>query len=123
MFYAPGSHGSIGSHASGKRDITAIPKVQQVRQYDIGGSSELVGTTYQYNIWGLYSTSSSQGMFSLVNEMKATASAAGADSISILGTHVVNPSLMTISPATAARVGLSFEAVSDSAILLTGLLP
>ena len=99
--------------------------ISSMAGYDIGGSSGLVGSTYNYNIWGMYGTSESEGMFALVNEMKTTAALAGADSISILGTHVVNGELLNAARMApmAARVGLTFESVGDAAILLTGLIP
>ena len=91
--------------------------------YDLGGSSGLVGSTYNYNIWGLSATEESEGISALVGEMRITAAAAGADSFSILGTQIINRQLMRVAVVAAARFGLSVEAVEDSSILLVGLVP
>jgi hypothetical protein len=87
--------------------------------YDIGGNAGLVGNTYNFNLWGVYRTAQSEGFADLVGAMKAEAAAAGAENISILGTHIVNPALMRAG-IIARGFGLSFEAINESTILLTG---
>jgi len=76
--------------------------------------------TYSVNLWGLYATENSQGPFALVNALKGEASAADASQISITGNAVVNQGLLNISPGVAGRLGLQFQQINPTTILLQG---
>jgi hypothetical protein len=65
--------------------------VRRIAGYDTGGNAGLVGTTYNVNIRGLYGTPVAEGLEALGGALKAEAAQAGAESISILGTQIMNP--------------------------------
>jgi len=94
--------------------------VRTVAGYQIGGTAGLVGQTYNVNLWALYATDSSQGLGAFLSALRAEAAAAGANRISIMGTAIINPGLMRISPAAAARFGLLMTKINDATILLQG---
>jgi RHS repeat-associated protein len=94
--------------------------IRSLAGYELGGNAGLVGSTYNVNLWGLYATENAQGPFALINALKAEASAAGATQISITGNAVVNQGLMNISPAVANRLGLQFQQINPTTILLQG---
>jgi len=94
--------------------------IRNVAGYELGGNAGLAGSTYNVNLWGLYATESSQGPFALVNALKGEASAAGASQISITGNAVVNQGLLNISPGVAGRLGLQFQQINPTTILLQG---
>jgi hypothetical protein len=96
--------------------------IRTVAGYDVAGNAGLVGQTYNVNVWGLYATESSQGPFALVNALKGEASAAGASQISITGNAVVNQGLLNISPGVAGRLGLQFQQINPTTILLQGAI-
>jgi hypothetical protein len=92
---------------------------------DIGdqflANSDSSGTTYNVNIWGLYGPPAAEGFEALGGALKAEAAQAGAESISILGTHIMNPAVMRIG-IIAGRFGLSTEVINATTILLRGAL-
>jgi RHS repeat-associated protein len=94
--------------------------IRNVAGYELGGNAGLAGNTYNVNLWGLYSTENSQGPFALINALKGEASAAGASQISITGNAVVNQGLLNISPGVAGRLGLQFQQINPTTILLQG---
>ena len=92
-----------------------------VAGYEVGGNAGLVGNTYNVNIWALYQTSNPQGPFALVNALSAEASAAGASQISIVGSAITPTStLQGLTPGIAGRLGLQFQQISPTTILLQG---
>jgi hypothetical protein len=48
--------------------------IRTVAGYEVAGNAGLVGQTYNVNVWGLYATENSQGLFSLANALRAEAS-------------------------------------------------
>jgi hypothetical protein len=100
----------------------AVDGVWEAAGYEIGGSTQLVGDTYVVNIWGLYSTPQSEGIFALANTIRAEATAAGASNISITGAYIRNPMIYSLGNALARRFGLSFSRIGPNAIRLWGPL-
>lgn len=94
--------------------------IRTIAGYETAGNAGLVGNTYNVNLWGMYATDASQGPFAFVNALKAEASAAGANQISIAGLKVLNTDLLNISPKFAERLGLEFRQISSETILLQG---
>jgi hypothetical protein len=94
--------------------------IRTIAGYETAGNAGLVGNTYNVNLWGMYATDASQGPFAFVNALKAEASAAGANQISITGLKVINTDLLNISPRVAGRMGLQFQQISPETILLQG---
>ncbi len=97
--------------------------LRNIAGYEVAGSSGLVGNTYNMNIWGLYSTTDSEGLFSLANAIRNEASAAGALDVSITGNAIINQSIMNVSPTMAARLGFDIELVNSETIILRGSVP
>jgi len=94
--------------------------IRNVAGYELGGNAGLAGNTYNVNLWALYETQGSQGPFALINALKGEASAAGANQISITGSAVINQDLLNIPPAIANRLGLQFQQINPTTILLQG---
>jgi hypothetical protein len=92
--------------------------VRTVAGYEVGGNAGLVGNTYSVNVWGLYSTTESQGLGALANAFKAEATSAGATQISITGVAVRNVGIANLNPAIAARYGFTVETVNGTTIVL-----
>jgi len=97
---------------------TARPALSPVTN---SGEMQVWWQHLQRKSWGLYQTSAPQGPFALVNALKAEASAAGASQISITGNALTPLStLRGLSPGMAGRLGLQFQQISPTTILLQG---
>jgi RHS repeat-associated protein len=122
-----GSDVSVGAAEGGTAALQPMANaalqtgtIRTVAGYELGGNAGLVGNTYNVNLWALYETEGSQGPFALMNALKSEASAAGANQISITGSAVVNQDLLNIPPAVANRLGLQFQQINPTTILLQG---
>ena len=124
--FAAAEVGVAATAVAGSRALVSMEQaaytgaIRTIAGYEVAGTSGLVGSTYNMNIWGLYRTPASQGAISLINAVRAEASAAGASQISIVGVATINPRLMSINPAVAARLGLSFSRINPSTVSLRG---
>jgi hypothetical protein len=96
---------------------------RQIAGYEVAGTSGLVGSTYNLNIWGISSNGTGLGLSSLVRNLRAEAAAAGATRISIVGVEIINRGFLKLSPAAAARFGLDVKVVNNKTIILQGSLP
>jgi hypothetical protein len=95
--------------------------IQTIAGYETAGVIGVDGAgTYTMNIWGLYETEASEGLFSLANAIRAQAAAAGATDISIMGTAIINPGIANMSVALAARLGFALTRINATTILLQG---
>ena len=127
--WAGGSGAVAGAATSGSGSLvpildaayTALPRT--IAGYQFAGNAGLVGSTYNVNVWALFATAESRGLFAFVNALKAEASAAGATNISIIGIGVANPGLANMSTAAAARVGFIFSQINPTTISLMGAIP
>lgn len=102
-FWVAGGGGAIvapraGVSASGSTALVPMEdalittgNVRTIAGYEGGGNAGLVGTNYNVNIWGLYSTPNSQGLGAFTQALRAEASAAGATGLNITGVAIRNP--------------------------------
>jgi RHS repeat-associated protein len=92
-----------------------------VAGYDLNTSQRVIGDTYQIEIQGWYErVGESQGVVPLLNALKQEAVAAGASKIEIIGSMIENPVLQRMSPAAAARFGLTMERIDKTMFILRG---
>ena len=92
--------------------------VTRIAGYEVAGVFGKVGNTFNANIWGLYRTKASKGMFSFIKSLEAQAKASGANRISIVGTHIVNPTFYR-----GSRLGYNITQINSTTVRLTKLLP
>lgn len=113
---------------------------RQIAGYDVTGTAGLVGSVYNVNIYSVVthfdaaaldglddldsfsSLVAGKGMPALGNALKAEASAAGAQSISIVGTEIVNSGFMRLARV-AGRFGFEFTQINPTTIRLSGPVP
>jgi RHS repeat-associated protein len=94
--------------------------IQTIAGYEIAGVIGLDGSTYTMNIWALYGTETSEGLFSLANAIRTEAAAVGATDISITGNAIINPGIANMSASLAARLGFVLTKINPTTILLQG---
>lgn len=118
---------AIGARGAGSRALVPMVEslynlgtVRTVAGYEVWGNAGLVGSTYNVNVLGLYATNEAKGLASLVSALRAEASAAGANQLSIGGYAIINPGIAGLSERAAARFGLELTRVNADTILLRG---
>jgi hypothetical protein len=110
----------------GRVEETAKVVQQQIAGFQVTGSQELVGKTYQVNIQGLYrvggASTNIRQLFQLVDALKQQAISAGASSIRIVGEYVINPGISNMSQETADLIGMTVQRINNTTIVLQGPL-
>ena len=99
---------------------SAFPRA--IAGYEVWGTAELVGTTYTFDVLGLWATGSSRGLIALFEALRAEAAAAGATEIKIVGRAILKKNQTFFSKRAAARFGLKVECVNAETVILSGKL-
>jgi hypothetical protein len=102
--------------------VEASATVSAIAGYNVWGTAGLVGTTYTYDILGLYASGSSRGLVALAQALRAQAAAAGATEIRIVGRAILAKNQTFFSQRVAARFGLTVECVDADTVILRGKL-
>ena len=119
----------VGGTVTNPTRIGEVAEQFAMDGYDIAGSRILQGNNYKVNIWGLYAQKTPEGVSkvaglnTLFNSFETQAARAGANRVTITGSHVVNEQIMNprIMQRIARRGGYNMRTVDERIIFTKSL--